>query len=119
MLFTKKGKELKRERTEKHWDEDGKCEWLTYSQHIYLDIYMGQNLCGTLIGPHGRTLALVSLDQANAMWAPTAKPRMCAKQSSLGIGHHSGSKGLRFRWGSAVSDILSASTQNDPSTTRE
>ncbi|MBW0560338.1 hypothetical protein O181_100053 [Austropuccinia psidii MF-1] len=32
---------------------------------------MGWHSCGTLIGPLGRTLALVSLDQANTMWAPS------------------------------------------------
>ncbi|MBW0523462.1 hypothetical protein O181_063177, partial [Austropuccinia psidii MF-1] len=49
----------------------GKCEWLTYCQNRYMLLH----LCGTLIGPHGRTLALVGPDQANIMWAPTGKSK--------------------------------------------
>ncbi|MBW0594168.1 hypothetical protein O181_133883 [Austropuccinia psidii MF-1] len=33
------------------------------------------HLCGTLTGPHGRTLALVSSDCANVMWAPTGNSK--------------------------------------------
>ncbi|MBW0563885.1 hypothetical protein O181_103600 [Austropuccinia psidii MF-1] len=33
------------------------------------------HLCGTLIGTHGRTLALVGSDWANVMWAPTGKSK--------------------------------------------
>ncbi|MBW0516309.1 hypothetical protein O181_056024 [Austropuccinia psidii MF-1] len=34
----KKGKERKRELAGKRWCEEGKCEWLAYSQPIYIDI---------------------------------------------------------------------------------
>ncbi|MBW0580587.1 hypothetical protein O181_120302 [Austropuccinia psidii MF-1] len=33
------------------------------------------HLCGTLIGPHGRTSALVGSDCANVMWAPTGQSK--------------------------------------------
>ncbi|MBW0570121.1 hypothetical protein O181_109836 [Austropuccinia psidii MF-1] len=49
---------------------------------------MGGNSCSTIIGPHGVRLALVSLDQANSMWAPTGKSWMCLKWNSLGMEHH-------------------------------
>ncbi|MBW0476608.1 hypothetical protein O181_016323 [Austropuccinia psidii MF-1] len=109
------GHSQKRELAGKNWGEEGKCECLTYSQHIY----MGGQLCGILIGPHGKTFSLVGLDQANAMWAPTGKSKICAEQSSLGIGTILDSKGLSFKWEEAVSDILSDSTQSNPSTTWE
>ncbi|MBW0517185.1 hypothetical protein O181_056900 [Austropuccinia psidii MF-1] len=73
----KKGKELKRELAGKCW-----CEWLAYSQRIY--IYMLPHLCGTLIGPHGRTLALVASDKANDMWAPTEKSNDVCQKKLLG-----------------------------------
>ncbi|MBW0589876.1 hypothetical protein O181_129591 [Austropuccinia psidii MF-1] len=42
------------------------------------------HLCGTLIGPHGRTLALVSSDCANVMWAPTGKSKDVCRIELLG-----------------------------------
>ncbi|MBW0504304.1 hypothetical protein O181_044019 [Austropuccinia psidii MF-1] len=42
------------------------------------------HLCGTLIGPHGRTLALVSSDQANVMWAPAGKSHDVCQMKLLG-----------------------------------
>ncbi|MBW0515986.1 hypothetical protein O181_055701 [Austropuccinia psidii MF-1] len=124
------------------------------------------HLCGTLIGPHGRTLALVGSDCANVMWAPTGKFKdVCrrklldiyastfmwhphwAPRKNIGFSRfrlcqcHVGSnrevkgcvpniapwalgtildsKLLSLKWQEAVSDILSTSTQSDPSTTRE
>ncbi|MBW0486647.1 hypothetical protein O181_026362 [Austropuccinia psidii MF-1] len=42
------------------------------------------HLCGTLIGPHGRTLALVGSDWANVMWAPTGKSKDVCQIKLLG-----------------------------------
>ncbi|MBW0564931.1 hypothetical protein O181_104646 [Austropuccinia psidii MF-1] len=42
------------------------------------------HLCGTLIGPHGRTLALVGSDCANVMWAPTGKSKDVCRINVLG-----------------------------------
>ncbi|MBW0484384.1 hypothetical protein O181_024099 [Austropuccinia psidii MF-1] len=42
------------------------------------------HLCGTLIGPHGRKLALVGSDQANVMWAPTGKSKDVCRIKLLG-----------------------------------
>ncbi|MBW0529140.1 hypothetical protein O181_068855 [Austropuccinia psidii MF-1] len=42
------------------------------------------HLCGTPIGPHGRTLALVSSDQANVLWAPTGKSKDLCQIKLLG-----------------------------------
>ncbi|MBW0573069.1 hypothetical protein O181_112784 [Austropuccinia psidii MF-1] len=42
------------------------------------------HLCGTLIGPHGRTLSLVSSDQDNVMWAPTGKSKDVCQIKLLG-----------------------------------
>ncbi|MBW0591799.1 hypothetical protein O181_131514, partial [Austropuccinia psidii MF-1] len=42
------------------------------------------HLCGTLIGPHGRTLALVGSDCANVMWAPTGKSKDVCRRKLLG-----------------------------------
>ncbi|MBW0570355.1 hypothetical protein O181_110070 [Austropuccinia psidii MF-1] len=42
------------------------------------------HLCGTLIGPHGRTLALVGSDCANVMWAPTGKSKAVCRRKLLG-----------------------------------
>ncbi|MBW0503253.1 hypothetical protein O181_042968 [Austropuccinia psidii MF-1] len=82
MPFTKNGKKRKRELAGKHPGEEGKCEWLTYSQNIC----MGQHSCGTLIGPHGIKLALVGLDQANAMWAPTGGQRCVPNKAHWALG---------------------------------
>ncbi|MBW0527654.1 hypothetical protein O181_067369 [Austropuccinia psidii MF-1] len=42
------------------------------------------HLFGTLIGPHGRTLALVGSDLANVMWAPTGKSKDVCRRKLLG-----------------------------------
>ncbi|MBW0519918.1 hypothetical protein O181_059633 [Austropuccinia psidii MF-1] len=42
------------------------------------------HLCGTLIGPHGRTLALVGSERANVMWAPTGKSKDVCQIKLLG-----------------------------------
>ncbi|MBW0545454.1 hypothetical protein O181_085169 [Austropuccinia psidii MF-1] len=42
------------------------------------------HLCGTLIGPQGRTLALVSSDCANVMLAPTGKSKDVCRRKPLG-----------------------------------
>ncbi|MBW0495541.1 hypothetical protein O181_035256 [Austropuccinia psidii MF-1] len=42
------------------------------------------HLCGTIIGPHGRTLALVGSDQANVMWASTGKSKDVCQIKLLG-----------------------------------
>ncbi|MBW0522868.1 hypothetical protein O181_062583 [Austropuccinia psidii MF-1] len=78
------------------------------------------HLCGTLIGPQGRTLTLVGSDRANDMWAPTGKSKdVCQIMLIWALGAILDSKLFSFKWQEAVSDILSASTQSDPSTTRE
>ncbi|MBW0570533.1 hypothetical protein O181_110248 [Austropuccinia psidii MF-1] len=45
---------------------------------------MPPHLCGTLIGPHGRTLALVGSDCANVMWDPTGKSKDVCRIKLLG-----------------------------------
>ncbi|MBW0532287.1 hypothetical protein O181_072002 [Austropuccinia psidii MF-1] len=45
---------------------------------------MLRHFCGTLIGPHGRTLDLVCSDQANVMWAPTGKSKDVCQIKLLG-----------------------------------
>ncbi|MBW0564268.1 hypothetical protein O181_103983 [Austropuccinia psidii MF-1] len=45
---------------------------------------MLQHLCGTLIGPNGRTLALVGSDCGNVMWAPTGKSKDVCQKKLLG-----------------------------------
>ncbi|MBW0581652.1 hypothetical protein O181_121367 [Austropuccinia psidii MF-1] len=42
------------------------------------------HLCGTLIGPNGRTLAVVSSYCANLMWAPTGKSKDVFRTKLLG-----------------------------------
>ncbi|MBW0559008.1 hypothetical protein O181_098723 [Austropuccinia psidii MF-1] len=42
------------------------------------------HLCGTLIEPHRRTLALVGSDCANVMWAPTGKSKDVCRRKLLG-----------------------------------
>ncbi|MBW0494233.1 hypothetical protein O181_033948 [Austropuccinia psidii MF-1] len=42
------------------------------------------HLCGTLIGPHARILALVGSDLANVMWAPTGKSKDVCQIKLLG-----------------------------------
>ncbi|MBW0574212.1 hypothetical protein O181_113927 [Austropuccinia psidii MF-1] len=42
------------------------------------------HLCGTLIGPHERTLDLVGSDQADVMWAPTGKSKYVCQIKLLG-----------------------------------
>ncbi|MBW0562649.1 hypothetical protein O181_102364 [Austropuccinia psidii MF-1] len=115
MPFKKKGKEHKREIAGKHQGEEGKCEWLAYSQRIY----MLQHLCGTLIGPHGTTLALVGLDCSMSCGNQQASQRCVPNKAPWALGTILDSKDLGFKWQEAVSDILSASKKSDPSTARE
>ncbi|MBW0583846.1 hypothetical protein O181_123561 [Austropuccinia psidii MF-1] len=51
---------------------------------LNLSIYMLPNLCGTLIGPHRGTLALVGSDCANVMWAPTGESKDVCQINLLG-----------------------------------
>ncbi|MBW0496217.1 hypothetical protein O181_035932 [Austropuccinia psidii MF-1] len=85
MPFTKKGKECKRELAGKRWGEEGKCEWLAYCQHIFIDIYIYAS--AFMWHPHWapwKTLALVGSDQANVMWAPTGKSKDVCQIKLLG-----------------------------------
>ncbi|MBW0551203.1 hypothetical protein O181_090918 [Austropuccinia psidii MF-1] len=80
---------------------------------------MLQHLCGTLIGPHGRTLALVGLDCSMSCGNQQASQRFVPKKGPWALGTILDSKDLSFKWQEAVSDILSTSTQSDPSTAWE
>ncbi|MBW0525308.1 hypothetical protein O181_065023 [Austropuccinia psidii MF-1] len=117
MPFTKKGKERKGELMGKRWCEEGKCEWLAYSQRIYIyasafmwppDWAPWKNIC---FSPFRWSQCYVSSNRGVKGCVPNKAP--------WALGTILDSKGVRFKWEEAVSDILSASTQSDPSPTWE